>query len=72
MSTWTGTQFVISSDSHMVTQVSADSTNDFLLKANNLSDVPNPYIAKQNLGINVSPIRPVAPQVNDLWVDLDE
>lgn len=47
-------------------------TEEFLHKAKNLSDIPNRNTARENLGITVSPMKPVRPKVNDFWVDLSE
>lgn len=73
MPVWTGTQFVIESGGQSIHQFTASqpASDQYLLKANNLSDVPNRNIARQNLGITVSVTPPVSPQINDLWVDLD-
>jgi hypothetical protein len=73
MATFTGTQYVISEDggSTQTYTMQKQDTDVYLLKANNLSDIPNRNTARQNLGITVSPISPLAPEINDLWIDLD-
>lgn len=72
---WNGTMFVIDSGEQGITQLNKMSKTieerDYLLKQNNLSDIQNRNTARQNLGITVSALAPVAPKVNDLWVDLD-
>jgi hypothetical protein len=67
------TQFIISPDGGSAQQFTAQNqTSDvYLLKENNLSDLPNRNTARMNLGISVSPLRPISPSVNDLWIDLD-
>lgn len=68
---WNGTMFVNDSSSSQGTTMSVSNSNDFLLKANNLSDIPNRNTARENLGITISLMAPVTPKINDLWVDLD-
>lgn len=67
--------FVIDSGDKGVTTLSAKAKTleerDYLLKQNNLADLPNRNTARQNLGISVSAVEPIAPKINDLWVDLD-
>lgn len=73
MTVWNGTKFIISTNSKSTegAQVMNSQTEQFLLKANNLSDIQNRNIARQNLGISVSITEPTAPHLNDLWVDLN-
>jgi hypothetical protein len=70
MSTYVG-NFYITDTTNTTTANNPPQSNDFLLKANNLSDLPNRNTARENLGITVAIVPPGSPKLNDLWVDLN-
>lgn len=68
---WNGTMFIVDTGPNDTNVVTQKSTREYLLKENNLADIPNRNIARQNLGISVSATTPIAPKINDIWIDLD-
>lgn len=72
---WTGSQIVLNAKGQVEQQsmkmMAQNEEGDFLLKINNLSDIPNRNLARQNLGITASLVMPTDPKVNDLWIDLN-
>lgn len=68
---WNGTMFIVDAGTQPAGALEKKSARDYLVKDNNLADIPNRNIARQNLGITVSASTPIAPKINDIWIDLD-
>ena len=71
---WNGAMFIVDmGEKQPAGQIKGATLDerDFLLKSNNLSEIPNRNTARKNLGITVSANPPIAPKVNDLWLDLN-
>lgn len=73
MAVWSGSQFIISPDEQNGVYISSGYNEElFLLKENNLSDLPNKQVARQNLGIYTSTQQPIKKDINDIWIDLSD
>lgn len=73
MTVWSGSQFIISPDGQNGVYISSGHNEElFLLKENNLSDLPNKQVARQNLGIYTSTQQPIKKDINDIWIDLSD